>query len=91
MIYARVHDQTVAEDYYLAMARVEQRLDAPPVLAIASQPIPEGERKELLAFVDQFAEPELSLEKRLGLVFLMRGLLLGKNLALEDGMKQFLT
>jgi hypothetical protein len=91
MIYARVHDQTVAEDYYLAMARVEQRMDAPPVLAIASQPIPEGERKELLAFVDQFAEPDLSLEKRLGLVFLMRGLLFGKNLALEDGVKHFLT
>lgn len=91
MIYARVHDQTVAEDYYLAMARVEQRLDAPPVLAIANQPILEGERQELMAFVDQFAEPELSLEKRLGLVFLMRSLLFGKNLALEDGMKQFLT
>ena len=26
MIYARVHDQTVADDYYSAMERVEQRL-----------------------------------------------------------------
>jgi hypothetical protein len=30
-VYARVHDRTVAEDYYAAMDRVEQRLQiAPP-------------------------------------------------------------
>ena len=34
MVYARVHDQTVADDYYSAMERVEQRLQiAPPVEA----------------------------------------------------------
>ena len=27
MIYARVHDQTVVDDYYAAMQKVEQRLD----------------------------------------------------------------
>jgi site-specific recombinase XerD len=30
MIYARAHDQTVAEDYFTAMQRVEQRLDIAP-------------------------------------------------------------
>jgi hypothetical protein len=27
MIFARLHDRTVAEDYYAAMDRIEQRLD----------------------------------------------------------------
>ena len=27
MVYARVHDQTVANDYYAAMAAIEQQLD----------------------------------------------------------------
>jgi hypothetical protein len=27
MIYVRAHDQTVAEDYFAAMGRVEQRLE----------------------------------------------------------------
>jgi len=66
MIYARVHDQTVENDYYQAMARVQQRLDVPPIMAIASQPISESERKELLVLADQFAELGLSLEKWLG-------------------------
>jgi hypothetical protein len=30
MIYARAHDQTVAEDYFPAMQRVEQRLEIIP-------------------------------------------------------------
>jgi site-specific recombinase XerD len=33
MVYARVHDQTVAEDYYAAMERVEQRLEISPPAA----------------------------------------------------------
>ncbi len=35
MIYARAHDQTVEQDYYAAMSRIEQRLA-----------LPEGERSE---------------------------------------------
>ena len=30
MVYARAHDQTVAEDYFAAMQRVEQRLEIVP-------------------------------------------------------------
>jgi len=30
MIYARAHDQTVADDYFAAMERVEQRLEIAP-------------------------------------------------------------
>lgn len=87
LTYARAHDQTVAEDYFTAMARVEQRLDAPPIQVVASQPLPVGKRKELLALAEQMAEPELSLEKRLGLVLLMRGLLFGKEFTLEEGLQ----
>ena len=37
MIYARAHDQTVADDYFAAMRRIEQRLDISP----APEPEPE--------------------------------------------------
>jgi site-specific recombinase XerD len=39
MIYARAHDQNVAEDYFAAMQRVEQRLDT-SAAASASSPAP---------------------------------------------------
>lgn len=41
MIYACAHDQTVAEDYFAAMQRVEQRLDIVP--APKEEPKPENE------------------------------------------------
>ncbi len=80
MIYARVHDQTVAEDYYSAMERVEQRLDvAPPTAPTAEgngkQPLNDGEREQILDLAGQLAEPELSVELRLGLVECLRQLL----------------
>jgi site-specific recombinase XerD len=69
LIYARAHDQAVAEDYFAAMSRVEPRLDIAPV----SKPEPETEyevikvpeRAQLLAWVEQLALPELCQEERL--------------------------
>jgi len=67
MIYARAHDQNVAEDYFAAMQRVEQRLDIAPeekqetsdevvnVLPIA----------QLLFWVERLALPELCQQERL--------------------------
>jgi hypothetical protein len=63
MIYARVHDRTVAEDYYAAMAVIEKRLEPhlPPVpeLAIAQNGSGRYETREgdqpLLALVDDLA------------------------------------
>jgi len=67
MIYARAHDQTVADDYFAAMQRVEQRLDIVPeekqeasdevvnVLPIA----------QLLFWVERLALPELCQQERL--------------------------
>lgn len=67
MIYARAHDQTVAEDYFAAMQRVEQRLEIVPE--------PKQETKyevvnvpptaQLLAWVEQLALPQLCQEERL--------------------------
>ncbi len=72
LIYARAHDQAVAEDYFAAMSRVEQRLEIAPV----SKPEPEieyevikvPERAQLLAWVEQLAMPELGQEERLEIV-----------------------
>jgi hypothetical protein len=76
MIYAKVYDKTVAEDYYTAMREVEKRLELveePEEDASAS--VGENERTELLKLADQLAEPELSNELRLDLVLIMRALL----------------
>ena len=76
MVYARVHDRTVAEDYYAAMAQVENRL----TLTIEA-----GEtdgRAYLLQLTDRLAEPQLDLDARLDLVAQMRLALNGQTLEL---------
>lgn len=76
MTYARVHDQTAADDYFAAMTRVEQRL------ALGSQPAEpacepgaEPDRTQLLALVDQLAVATLDPTARLVLVQQLRSLL----------------
>jgi hypothetical protein len=76
MVYARVHDQTVAEDYFAAMERVEQRLE------IASAPeqntdevVKVQERAQLLIFAEQLAKPELCFEERISIVVELRQIL----------------
>ena len=70
MIYARVHDRTVAEDYYAAMEVVEKRLQvAPPEMEDDAKPrVNDNERAQLLELATQLAEPELGVEVRLDLV-----------------------
>jgi hypothetical protein len=67
MIYARVHDRTVAEDYYAAMEVVEKRLEvAPPEMEdSADPPVNYNERAHLLELATQLAEPELGVQARL--------------------------
>jgi len=74
MIYAKAHDQTVADDYYAAMGRIEQRLEIVPVEP-EDQPEPDPEQEELLSLTEHLAQPELSLEARLLLVAQMRAIL----------------
>lgn len=67
MIYARVHDRTVAEDYYAAMAVIEKRLEPhlPPVPELALTQNGNGryengsDNQPLLALVDDLAGGDL--------------------------------
>jgi integrase/recombinase XerD len=75
MIYARVHDRTVAADYYAAMAEIEARLQIDPPPADVQGTITPDERTQVLQWADRLAEPELSLEARLDVVAQVRRLL----------------
>jgi integrase len=69
MIYARVLDPTLAEDYFKAMERVEQRLQIGP----KQEPVPENEvvnvlpPSQLLAWAERLALPELDQQERVEL------------------------
>jgi site-specific recombinase XerD len=62
MIYARAYDQNVAEDYFAAMARVEQRLEIVPGKKDAVKVLPTA---QLLDWVERLALPELCQQERL--------------------------
>ena len=69
MGYARVHDRTVADDYFAAMEEVEKRLDvSPPETEPPAELVSEPERQALLVIAEQLAEPELPEPVRLTLV-----------------------
>jgi integrase len=74
MIYARVHDHKVAEDYYAAMEQVEKRLDLVGNENV-KVPINADERDQLLTLVEQLSDPGLKKQARLELVAQMRWLL----------------
>jgi site-specific recombinase XerD len=83
MVYARVHNRTVAENYYAAMAKIEESLDPNAVkeqaltarVDDANAPVSANERGRLLELVDRLAEPQLGPEARLELVEQMRRVL----------------
>ena len=86
MGYARVHDRTVADDYFAAMEEVEKRLDVSPLEAetpVNVEPVPEPERQALLVIAEQLAEPELAQEVRLVLAAQIRQVLTGMGLGLK--------
>jgi hypothetical protein len=81
MIYARVHDRTVAEDYYAAMAEIEKNLDLAAGQPSASGTndagvaLSTGERVQLLELIGRLAEPQLDAEVRMSLIEQIRQLL----------------
>jgi integrase/recombinase XerD len=75
MIYARVHDQTVADDYYAAMSQIEKRLDLPGVQEEKSAPLHDDERTQLFELTSQLELPDLNLDARLSIVSQMREVL----------------
>jgi len=83
MIYARVHDRTVVEDYYAVMERIKQGLlvpverdvDSPPEGNHTDATMIGSEREQLLELAARLAEPELGIESRLNLVEQVRRVL----------------
>jgi site-specific recombinase XerD len=72
MIYARVHDRTVAEDYFSAMAEIEKQVglagvgEAEGTLAAGTAFTASGQ--QLLALAGELARPRLASSRRLELV-----------------------
>jgi integrase len=76
MIYARAHDQTVADDYFAAMARVEERLEIVPPKQeeTVTEITPKPEYEQVLALAEELSLPELSLDGRLAIAQRLRDL-----------------
>ena len=74
MIYARAHDQTVAEDYFAAMERIEQRLE----IVLAEQKdievVKVQEPTKALQLIERLELPELCFEERLDITSQLREL-----------------
>lgn len=74
MIYARAYDQTVADDYFAAMSRVEQRMEIAPLPDPAEgtnqedEVVKEQERTQIVTWLEWLALPELCQVERLELV-----------------------
>ena len=78
MVYARVHEQTAADDYRAAMQQIEQRLDLlAGAQAPASGAIAPDERQQLIGLAAQMAQPALSQPARLEIAAQMRQVLTG--------------
>lgn len=67
MVYARAHDQTVADDYFLAMQRVEQRLQIVPEPELQQdfEVVNVQEPEKLIQLIERLEVPELCYEERL--------------------------
>jgi integrase len=77
LTYARAHDQTVADDYFMAMNSVEKRLNllGEREEIVIPKPVTADEREELLILTEQLTAPEMSLELRLDIVSRIRHVL----------------
>lgn len=66
MIYARAHDQTVAEDYFAAMQRVEQRLEIvpEPKQDTDNEVVKVQEQTRLFKLIQRLIVPALSFKER---------------------------
>lgn len=74
MLYARAHDQSVAEDYFHAMQRIEQRLQIVPVEKAM------GDVKvQITQLIQRLETPELDYEERLSIASQLRQALSNVN------------
>ena len=76
MVYARAHDQTVVEDYFAAMQRVEQRLEIvpEPKQEIEDEVVKVPEPTKLVQLIEQLEIQELCYEERLDIASQLREL-----------------
>jgi hypothetical protein len=81
MVYARVHDQTVADDYYRAMGSVERRLALVDGDEILPSMLVENEREQVLALAGQIMQPDVGEVNRMDLASQICVLLSGKRLS----------
>ena len=72
MIYARAHDQTVPEDYFAAMERMEQRLEIVPAEKKHTEVVKVQEPAKVLQLIEQLEIPELCYEERLDIAIQLR-------------------
>jgi integrase/recombinase XerC len=77
MVYARAHDQTVAEDYFAAMQRVEERLDIlpEPKRETEDKVVKVQEPTKIFLLIERLELPQLCYEERLGIVCQLREML----------------
>ena len=77
MIYARAHDQAVADDYFAAMQRIERRLESGPESdqARLSEVVKVQERAQIFRLAKQLTAPQLALTERLAIADELCGLL----------------
>ncbi len=74
MIYARAYDQTVADDYFAAMRRVEQRMEIAPLPKPAEgtktedEVVKEQENIQIVTWLEQLVLPELCQDERVDIV-----------------------
>jgi len=86
LIYARAYDQTVAEDYFTAMSRVEQRMDIAPLSKPGKENnhedevVKEQERTQMVTWLERLALPELCQDERVEIVSQLKQALV-RNLA----------
>lgn len=73
MVYARVHNHSVADDYYAAMEVIEQRLD------LLGQPEKQSPDQEILALVDRLAALEKPDSEQTKLVSEIRDLVVARS------------
>ena len=72
MVYARVHDRTVADDYFAAMDRIESHLDLLPEAELTDATSEVDPDFSLVSLLDQLSEPHLDQEQRIAAVARLR-------------------
>lgn len=70
MIYAKAHDQTVADDYFAAMQRVEERLEIVPKAEENMENV--KVQTQVFQLIGRLESPELCTEERLSLASQLR-------------------